>query len=199
MANKSSPLKGRPLRNPGQSLDEQIQDTVYDYLVWPALFATFLVVWAAMEWFRYIRPHAPNPILYTAVALAGAIFAGYRFIKALPRLGALRLGRDGEKVVGQFLETLREQGYRIFHDVVGDGFNVDHILIGPAGIFTVETKTHSKPSGNPQIVFDGETIRIDGFEPDRDPVVQARAQASWLRELLNESTGRRFDVRSVIV
>lgn len=57
----------------------------------------------------------------------------------------------------------------MFHDVVGDGFNVDHILIGPAGVFTVETKTHSKPKGNSQIVFDGETIRIDGFEPDRDP------------------------------
>jgi len=50
-----------------------------------------------------------------------------------------------------------------------------------------------------RVTFDGETIRIDGFEPDRDPVVQAKAQASWLRELLGESTGRRFDVRSVIV
>jgi hypothetical protein len=73
------------------------------------------------------------------------------------------------------------------------------VLIGPAGVFTVETKTQSKPSGNARVVFDGETIRIDGFDPDRDPVVQARAQASWLRELLSESTGRRFVVRSVIV
>jgi hypothetical protein len=66
-------------------------------------------------------------------------------------------------------------------------------------VFTVETKTHNKPNGNPQIVFDGETIRIDGFEPNRDPVVQAKAQASWLRELLVDSTGREFGVRSVIV
>jgi|SRR5688572_12859766 len=56
-----------------------------------------------------------------------------------------------------------------------------------------------KPNGNPQIIFDGETIRIDGFEPDRDPVVQAKAQASWLRELLVDSTGREFGVRSAIV
>ena len=33
----------------------------------------------------------------------------------------------------------------------------------------------------------------------RLPLVQARVQANWLRELLNDSTGRRFEVRSVIV
>jgi hypothetical protein len=31
MRNKRSPLKDRPLRNPGQSLDEQIRDLVSDY------------------------------------------------------------------------------------------------------------------------------------------------------------------------
>jgi hypothetical protein len=94
---------------------------------------------------------------------------------------------------------LRKRGYRAFHDVVGNGFNVDHILIGPAGVFTVETKTHSKPKGNTHIVFDGQAVRVNGFEPDRDPIVQAKAQGSWLRELLAESTGRKFTVRSVIV
>ncbi len=87
----------------------------------------------------------------------------------------------------------------MFHDVIGGAFNVDHVLIGPAGIFTVETKTHSKPIGDARIVFDGEAIRIGGFELDRDPVIQAKAQASWLRELLTESTGRKFDVKSAIV
>jgi hypothetical protein len=55
----------------------------------------------------------------------------------------LRQGIEGEKAVGQFLERLREQRYQVFHDLVGDGFNVDHVLIGPAGVFTIETKTSS--------------------------------------------------------
>ena len=87
MGNKRSPLKDRPLRNPGQSLDEQIGDTVYDYIVWPGLFATFLVLWAAMDWFRYLRPHAPNPVLYSIVALAATLFAGYRLVKVQPGHG----------------------------------------------------------------------------------------------------------------
>jgi hypothetical protein len=199
MADKRSPLKDRPLRNPGQSLDDQIQDFTYDYMLWPTLLALFFVLLAALEWFRYLRTISPSPGLYTFGAVAILAFAAYRFFKGLPRLRALKLGRDGEKAVGQFLETLRERGYRVFHDVVGGNFNLDHVLIGPAGIFTVETKTHSKPNGDVRVTFDGETIRIDGFEPDRDPVVQAKAQASWLRELLSESTGRRFEVKSVIV
>jgi hypothetical protein len=63
----------------------------------------------------------------------------------------------------------------------------------------IETKTHSKGRGNPKIDFEGETIRIDGFEPDWNPVVQPQAQASWLRGMLRDSTDRGFEVRSVIV
>jgi len=196
---KRSPLKDRPLRNPGQSLDEQRQDLVNDYMLWPMVFAVTMILFAAWEWLRYYRPQAPSPVIFTMSAIATVIFAAYRVYNALPRLHALKLGRDGEKAVGQFLESLRERGYRVFHDVVGGHFNLDHVLIGPAGVFTVETKTHSKPGGDVRVTFDGETIRIDGFEPDRDPVVQAKAQASWLRELLGESTGRKFEVRSVIV
>jgi hypothetical protein len=83
--------------------------------------------------------------------------------------------------------------------VVGDSFNVDHVLIGPAGIFTVETKTYSKPRNDARILFDGEIIRIDGVKPDKDLTIQVKAQASWLRQTLTESTGRQFAVKSAIV
>lgn len=159
----------------------------------------FLIISAGLEWFRYFRPQVPQPVLYSMVALMAGGFAGYRVMMGLRRLRALRLGRDGEKVVGQCLEGLRDRSYRVIHDFVGEGFNLDHVLIGPAGVFVIETKTRSKRSGNPKIDFDGETIRIDGFQPDRNPVVQAKAQASWLRTLLRDSAGRRFEVRSVIV
>jgi hypothetical protein len=137
--------------------------------------------------------------VYSLGALLVITYTALRIYKAWPRLQALKLSRDGEKAVGQFLEGLRERGYRVFHDVVGDNFNLDHILIGPAGIFAIETKTHSKADGNPHVVFDGERILVNGIEPERDQVVQARAQVSWLRELLAESTGRNFEVRGVIV
>jgi hypothetical protein len=146
------------------------------------------------------HPHPPAPWLYSILCFIGIGYAGVKFWRNWPRLRALKQGRDGEKAVGQFLERLRAQGYQVFHDIIGEGFNVDHVLIGPAGVFSIETKTRGKPRrGDAKISFDGERLLVAGFEPDRDPIVQAKAQAAWLRQLLAESTGRQFVVRAVIL
>ncbi len=67
-------------------------------------------------------------------------------------------------------------------------------------MLTIETKTFSKRSSpDAKVIFDGERVLVDGYEPDRNPVAQAKAQAAWLRELLAESTGRKFSARPVIL
>ncbi len=200
MKEKRSPLKDKPLRNPGQSLEAQRDDLVYDKLIAPAMAALLILILAGMEWWSYFYPRKPNPTVYTAMALIFVAYAVVRFLRARPALRALRLAIDGEKAVGQYLELLREQGYKVFHDVLGDGFNIDHVVVGPTGVFSIETKTFSKPTrGEARVAFDGERILVDGQEPDRNPVVQAKAQANWLRDLLGASTGRRFNVRPVVL
>jgi hypothetical protein len=197
---KRSPLKDPPLRNPGQSLDEQIFDLLYDKYLTPISLTLFALLMAGMEWHRSFYPRAPSPMLYSAIALLGIGYCAISFFRHRPRLRALRQARDGEKAVGQYLERLRSSGYRVLHDLVGSGFNVDHVLVGPAGILTVETKTLSKPErGEARIDFDGNRVTINGFSPDRDPIVQAKAQAGWLRELLLESTGKALAVRPIVV
>jgi hypothetical protein len=195
-----SPLKDRPLRNPGQSVEAQRNDLLYDKFLAPVLMATMLVLLAGFEWWRYFFPSPATPYCFTFMAAVGIGYAAFLIMRAKPQLNALTQARDGEKVVGQFLDRLRENGFHIFHDLIGNDFNVDHVLVGPAGIFTVETKTFSKPArGNAKVTFDGETILVNGFRPDRNPVTQARAQANWLRNLVLESTGRKVAVRSVVL
>ena len=104
------------------------------------------------------------------------------------------------KAVGQYLEDLRRQGCRVFHDILGDGFNIDHVVVSPRGIFVIETKTYSKSSrGRGVVEFDGERILVNGLEPERNAVRQVRALAARLKHLLAESTGRRFPVRCVVM
>jgi hypothetical protein len=195
-----SPLKDHPLRLPGQSVAEEREELVEIAVGQPLMLAIFFVLLAGLEWWRLYTGMRPSPIIFTVAAAATVIYAIFRIRRARPKLRMLRQALEGERVVGQFLERLRESGFHVFHDVVGDGFNVDHVLVGPAGVFTVETKTWSKPaSGKAQIDFDGEKLRIGSMEPDRDPVAQAKGQASWLRAVLLESTGRAVDVRPVIV
>lgn len=200
MTRYRSPLKEKPLRNPGQSVREQRIELLFEKFLGPLIATAIVALWAVQEWMRYFVSAPPNPWLASAFALAALAYMGWQFARYRPRLRQLRQAEDGEKHVGQLLEGLRANGYMVFHDIVGDGFNVDHAVIGPAGVMTIETKTWSKPGrGSPTIEFDGETLTVAGRTPERDPVVQAQAQAAWLKGLLAESTGKTFAVRPVVL
>lgn len=195
-----SPLKDKPLRAPGQSLEERRRALLESKFETWALLSAVLIALAVLEWFRYYRPVPPQPWLVTACAVAVLGFTAWRYWNLRPAMRQLRQGIEGEKAVGQFLERLRSDGYQVFHDVVGEGFNIDHVLIGPAGVFTVETKTWSKPiRGNARISYDGNALAVAGRTPERDPLMQARSQARWLKTLLAESAGLQFAVRPVVV
>jgi hypothetical protein len=197
---KHSPLKAAPLRNPGQSVDAQLGDLLHRRILEPVLAIAVTTYLAGAEWVRYYAHLEPHPIIYTAIAVIVSACAALVVWRSRATVKALKLGRDGERAVGQYLELLRESGARVLHDIVGDGFNIDHVVLAPQGIYVVETKTWSKPSGTvAKITFDGTSIRADGYKPDRDPVEQVIAQARWLRELLHESTGKPFFVVPVVV
>ena len=88
----------------------------------------------------------------------------------------------------------------IYHDIFGGNFNLDHVIVSAKGIYVVETKTYSKPiKGEAKIKYDGNNLLIDGRPALSDPVVQVKAGAKWLTEILQSSTGKTFHVRSAIV
>lgn len=196
---KRSPLKDKPLRNPGQSLDEAIGKLI-DEESMPYFAAAFVaVVLAIYEWYRWYSGAPPQPLAFTLVAIVTVAYATVKIIRTFSTVTRMKLGRDGERVVGQFLDRLREQGCHIYHDILGDKFNIDHVVVGPKGIFIVETKTISKRGrGEAKIIFDGEQLLVQGVKLDRDPIVQARAEASWLRDVLFESTGRKVSIRPIV-
>jgi hypothetical protein len=77
------------------------------------------------------------------VALLAVIFLISRFV--LPLLERHDRGATGEEQVGGLLEGLSGRGWHVIHDVSLGRGNVDHVLIGPGGVFTVETKSHPGP------------------------------------------------------
>jgi hypothetical protein len=81
--------------------------------------------------------------LVSEVALLISMFVISRYV--LPLVERHDRGATGEEQVGALLDELAGRGWRVIHDVnLGRG-NVDHILIGPAGVFTIETKSHPGP------------------------------------------------------
>lgn len=51
-------------------------------------------------------------------------------------------GAEGEELVGEILNGLGADGWHVTHDVSLGRGNIDHVLVGPAGIFAIETKSH---------------------------------------------------------
>lgn len=195
-----SPFKAKPLRNPGESLDRKIDDIVYEDIVQYLLGACIFVLLALFEWLRWYRNAPPKPVLYSAIAIIVVAYAGVRVARGLRKLRRFKLGRDGEKIVGQFLERLRSEGAQVFHDIPGNGFNLDHLVIHRTGIYVVETKSLSKPAvGRAVITFDGDTVLRNGLEFDRNLITQVSSACKWLAELLRESTGHAFECRPVIL
>jgi hypothetical protein len=192
-------LRQAPLRVAGQSLDEQIQRVIARDGYEALLPAALLVMVAFWEWTRWYDP-TPRPVLLTCVALGSVGWAALKLWRARATVGRLRLGRDGERQVAEVLEQLRERGYRVFHDIQADGFNVDHLLVGPQGLFLIETKARSKPvHGQANVRYDGEAVTVAGARPRRNPIRQATALASWVADLVEESSGRRCFVRPVVL
>lgn len=196
---RRSPIKTPPLRLPGQSSDERMSD-LRDTFMQDSIVSLFLILLAGVEWVRWWVPLPPNPFPSTTLAVVAILYTWRKRLPLVATIRNLRLGREGERVVGQILEPLREKGYRVFHDIPGAGFNIDHAIVGPAGIFTIETKTRTKPmSGSSKIVYDGHAIRIEDGPSFQKPLKQARAQAQWLANLLNDGRTTTFTVHPVVV
>ena len=194
-SDRHSPLKYRPLRQAGQSIDEEIEAFYDDKIATLMVMAGFVVAVAVMDWFRWLTHTPTMPVLSTIAAVLFAIYAAVRVIPRWKKLRELKQARDGEKIIAEHLDALREKGYRVLHDVVyqrpdGKAYNIDHVLIGGTGIFTIETKTISKPTGESEVTYDGEQVLVQGLEPDRDPIIQAKAEAQWVRDFVKSCIGK---------
>ena len=98
--------------------------------------------------------------------LAGVVVLDRLVVPVVERWGR---GAAGEEHVGQLLAELEDDGHLAIHDVGTGRGNIDAVLVGPAGLFTIEVKSH------------GGTIRSDGIDPAW--LRQAYAQRMWLERV----------------
>jgi hypothetical protein len=82
------------------------------------------------------REHRPSVALL-AIAVALLASAAWR----VRRAQRWRIGRHSERAVQRRLRRLRRRGWIVVHDVDRGRGNVDHLAIGPRGVFAIETKT----------------------------------------------------------
>lgn len=103
-------------------------------------------------------------------------------------------GAKGELTVGKLLSLLGSE-WTVLHAVpVGKGeSDIDHVLVGPAGVFTINTKRHS----GKKIWLDEHKLLVSGQKTDH--LRNARYEAKRASRLLSSATGLSVDVHSIIV
>jgi hypothetical protein len=121
---------------------------------------------------RQLAPRLGLIVAALAVAAAGW---GLRF-RPSPDAVAWRRGAAGERRTARLLDPLERQGWAVLHDlaVPGSRANLDHLVIGPGGVFVIDSKQYRgrlrlDPTGR---LWHGRyplapTLRTVDFEADR--------------------------------
>lgn len=108
---------------------------------------------------------------------------------------AWRVGASGEETVGGRLEKLRGDGWHILHSVpIGNrGSDIDHVLIGPGGVYTLNTKTHPDSK-----IWVGKTVvKVNGR--NQPYLRKSRFEADRAAKLLSAAVGWQVDVTPALV
>ena len=205
---KRPPFTQKILRPPGESLrlwlielDEKLNDSFIQLFL--SAYSPLLV--AGLVALQSISATGGVWITIIIIAIIASVWSAYRLWKLINLRRRIRLGFEGERHVGEALNQLMLVRYRVFHDfLITDKprsiRNIDHIVIGPNGVFAVETKTRRKVKGEKGAtvtVLDNALQYPWGF--DQHDLEQAQQDARWLAEWLSKMSPQPVKVGSILV
>lgn len=203
---RRNPLTKGLLRGPGHTLREQLDDLRLDMMAYVSV-ASAVPLFAAMLHLAYRDAgveRMPSWWFLPVVGFGGFVFGAYKLVRLVEKARNWRLALEAEGAVGEELNLLMKQGFSVFHDVPGDkAFNVDHVVVGPTGVFAVETKGRAKLAKKGDKSAYTVELRDDRLHfPDwtsAEPLDQARRNAEWLRKWLSSAVGEQVSVKPALV
>ncbi|QES48235.1 NERD nuclease [Streptomyces venezuelae] len=106
-----------------------------------------------------------------------------------------RTGLVGEQRVGRELERLQRQGWRVLHSIpLPRQVDIDHLLIGHGGVFTINTKRHPQK----RVWVGDNAVKVNGGKPHPYPA-KSRAEAERARKVLEKHCGFPVPVEGILV
>lgn len=197
-------------RMPGEYLWRRVLENDESDMLWllgASLIPLFVGIGVPQIAAQYFSSSLVTGLVLTVVLFTFSLLLCVRWYhQRLQRRADDYLGFFGERYVAEWLDPLKASGWFIFHDVPCAGaagkFNLDHVAVGPGGVWVVETKTRRKGRARPgfeehKVVFDGTRI-IWPWGEDTTALQQASANARWLKEWLAKVTGKDFPVSAVL-
>jgi hypothetical protein len=103
---------------------------------------------------------------------------------------AWSIGAEGERRTAKLLAPLAKKGFVVFHDRrhPGSRANLDHIVIGPTGVFVIDSKKYSSKVviGRDALTCRGRRLDkvIEGAHRQRDSLIQVVGDARLVHPVL---------------
>ena len=202
---RRNPLVQSALRSPGQSLLTklgELDQRVDAHLAY--LLLTPLLLYAFYLSYLYFgrKTISLEALLIIGLPCIGlTLFFIIRWRRHLEERRNIRIEYEGEVSVGQELNRLMLEGYCVYHDFQADDFRIDHIVVGPKGVFSIETKARLRPKSRGQslgavVEYNGRAL-IYPHGTDVNTIKQAERQASWLSSWIGSAAGEPVKVMAV--
>jgi hypothetical protein len=101
---------------------------------------------------------APRSWVWAAGCITGGFIVALMAMRNMPPsyIGNWQLGQWGEKSTARTLKPLLRIGWYAIHDLQHEHGNIDHVLIGPAGVFLLDSKWIE---GEAEVYGDGLIVR----------------------------------------
>jgi hypothetical protein len=181
---KTNPLP-KVQRLPGQSLRDEKERLLENRLLPFYLATAFLWILWGLDEYRVSSHQQPAPKFELCLAIIATGTSIILFRRLFEKFRRLNRGERGELSVAEVSDDLRAYGYRVAHDLTRDGFNIDHVVVGPAGVFAIETKFRS---GSGEITFrNGQGLFVGGFPEEKDSLKQARGNAREVNQIIKDN------------
>lgn len=146
------------------------------------LFLILIIIFILID-LLYLRYSFRNPANYGWLFFLLFVFATW--LKASEKklnkeLDNYEKGAKGEEKIDRILSELGKDFY-VIHDVVISKGNVDHIVVAPSGIYTIETKSH-----HGRVTVNQDELLLNNKPLPKDFLSQAMAEALAVKEYLQK-------------
>ena len=203
------PLSKSIYRPPGYQLFKAIEaerEKFNEALLLMVVAGPFVFSVLAAQWlFSNSGINVVSSAAFIIFLLVVTVWGSKKLLSHAKRLQVLKLGYECELATGQELDQLMRFGFHVFHDVPADGFNIDHLVVGPTGVFSVETKGRSKPKAENEgdkasykVVYQGGVLHFPSWQ-ETEPLEQAKRQAEWVSKWLSDSCGFHVNSSPVVI
>tara|TARA_R110002111_G_scaffold100976_6_gene156478 strand:+ start:38667 stop:39548 length:882 start_codon:yes stop_codon:yes gene_type:complete len=203
---RQSPLTQELMRPPGYSLQQKISELNDEVLIsFIFMLLAPLLLYSIHLSYSYFGGEPESFLRTLTIVVMGLgilTFFGYRLIWVLDEKKKYKLGLQGEMFTGEELNQLMLCGCRVFHDIQFQYGNIDHVVVSPSGVYSINTKMRGKPKrgeDRAEMIVDHQKnlLRFPDYEHPI-PTKQLETESHWLSNYLTSSVGNQVKVQPIL-